>query len=73
MPLFHVYKKEWCEHSETRGLLVRTTTWQRAKGIAMEYWKDQQKENILVKKYEDIEEGIICPIDGGVWNNTSYN
>jgi hypothetical protein len=73
MPLFHVYKKEWCEYSENRGLIVKSSSWQRAKGIALAYWKEEDRNNIEVREHKEIEEGIICPTDGGVWNDTSYN
>ncbi len=73
MKLFHVYKKNWCPDMENRGLIIRTTTWQRAKGIAMDYWKDQSKDNLFVKEHKIVDEGIVCPTDGDIWNNTNYN
>jgi hypothetical protein len=70
--LYYVYKKKYFEYSENRGLIVKSESWERAKGIAMDYWKDQSKSNIEVEEIEDIKEGIICYTDY-IMNDMKYN
>lgn len=62
MKLFYVYKIEYCEYSEDKGLIVQSTDWKRAKGIAMASWGNQDRNNIIVQELES-EEGIICATD----------
>lgn len=67
MPMFYVYKKEWDHYVENRGYIVIASSWQRAKGIAInKIGNDVVRKNILVREIIDGEEyeGILCATDG---------
>lgn len=74
MPLYYVYKEEWSHYVESRGMIVKSTSKNRAKGIAMAkgLGSDEPKSNIKVEELEPIKEGIICVTDYTI-NSTEYN
>lgn len=72
--LFYVYKIKWNEYSESRGMIVKSSDWKRAKGIAMESisFKGHDRNNVDVEELNEIKEGIICHTDY-VENDESCN
>lgn len=60
--LWKVRQLEYCQYTDYEGCIVVATTWQRAKGIALDrypYWKERGKDNVIVEEIDIIEEKII--------------
>lgn len=75
MPMYYVYKKDWDCYIENRGVLVKSTSPNRAKWIAMAsmFWPiGNDKKNIIVEEVDIVDEGVICAIDD-LKNTTEYN
>jgi hypothetical protein len=67
MSIYYVYKNDWCHYTEQRGCIVFSSSWQRAKGIAMARmhwcWEGTAKADILVEEIDLVEEGVLCTTD----------
>lgn len=74
MPMYFVYKEEWFGYVEHRGMIVKSTSPNRAKGIAMAQGmgEGEPKSNIKVEEIEEMAEGILCHTDY-ILNRTDCN
>ncbi|MEK4025442.1 hypothetical protein [Sporosarcina sp. FSL W7-1283] len=80
MKTYFVYKEDYCQYTDTsRGVIVRTNTPERAKGIAMACmdWSWQgalsiDKSTIKAEEMDIVSEGVVCKTDYPT-NSTEWN
>ena len=78
MRMYFVYKENYCQYTEERGVIVKSNSPERAKGIAMDhmnwFWggRDKNKSMIKVEEIEQLDEGVICRTDSLI-NSTKWN
>lgn len=71
MKIFYVYKIKYSCYTENRGMIIVARDWKKAKGIAMDKWKDQNRSNVEVEEIK-VSEGIICDTDY-ILNTDKFN
>lgn len=61
MKAYYVYKEDYCQYSESGGVVVISSSWQRAKGIGMEKMRCEPHERKNIKVEEiTFKEGVVC-------------